>query len=156
MAKVSNGASSGWEGYAKVSAVPLEIRAYVVDRKGTGARRLRDTATLTRRLDRLLPWQPNMPNDAVAGVTLVEGTFQSSAVPHGIPETPGIHYVASWAGSDANVGRCAFGPFSCAREAAILVPILTGPDSTNQSVRIVDAASGTSLAELVNPRIDHH
>jgi hypothetical protein len=54
----------------------------------------------------------------------------------------------SWSGADENTGALRLGPFTPGDHKALGVPLVTGPDTTGLSAKLVDANSGKIIARL--------
>jgi hypothetical protein len=65
----------------------------------------------------------------------------------GVPPVNATVY-GSWSGGDENTGTLRLGPFTAGDHKAIGVPLVTGPDVSNLSARLIDQNSGRTLARL--------
>ncbi len=65
----------------------------------------------------------------------------------GVPPVNATVY-GSWSGADGNTGTLRLGPFTIGEQKALGVPLVTGPDTTGLSAKLVDANSGKIIARL--------
>ena len=70
----------------------------------------------------------------------------------GPPPVAGLVY-GSWSGSDTNVGRLRLKPACSARHLSIGIPLITGPDNTGLSVKVVNLKTGKAIASLDPPPV---
>jgi hypothetical protein len=83
---------------------------------------------------------------------LLEGAWTSNGYYPGVghPNISGEVY-GSWTGSDANTGVLRMGPFQIAKQAAIAIPLTTGPKTTGLVVKVMNAVTGDLIAALSPP-----
>ena len=139
--------ASPWTGY--VSGEPRTVTAYVLESDQ------RSLCAIGSRMVRPLGGEVGFAwvGDAfgaapeqVTGSWTKDGYFPQT----GRPPVDG-EVLGSWSGSDGNTGTMQWGPIHLDGRTRLVLPLVTGPASHGLSVRIRNAASKETLAELVPP-----